>query len=367
MGIDPLDNRAALEGQSMMGQRARVLIVDDEPFNIDYLEQELEDLDCETMTARNGREALEQIAAQAPDLILLDIMMPEMDGFQVLAHLRADESWRNIPVVVISALHDLDNVVKGIKLGAQDYLPKPFDPVLLKARIDTCLEKKRLRDREVLYLQQIEAEKKRADEILHVILPPEIVQELKATNTVSPRYYDDVAVLFADIVDFTPYCERHGVEEVVANLQQLVRAYENLTLNYGLQKITRAGDSFMAVAGLLKALDNPVLNCVQCGLQMLSTAGRVPARWHVRVGIHIGPVIGAVIGRRQYLFDVLGDTVNTAQRIQSHGVADAVNLSREAWQRVSDRCEGESLGSVQVKGKGVLEIIRVKSIIDDGP
>jgi adenylate cyclase len=176
-----------------------------------------------------------------------------------------------------------------------------------------------------------------------------------------------VAVLFADIVDFTPYCETHGVEEVVANLQQLVRAYEDLTLKHGLQKITRAGDSFVAVGGLLKALDNPVLDCVRCGLQMLSTAGTVPARWHMRVGIHIGPVIGAVIGRRQYLFDVLGDTVNTAQRIQSHGIADAVNLSSEAWQRVSDQCEGESLGSVQVKGKGMREIIRVTSLMDGEP
>jgi len=346
-------------------ERARILIVDDEPFNVDYLEQELEDLGCETASAQNGREALEQVAVEAPDVILLDIMMPEMDGFQVLAHLKANETWRDIPVIVISALHDMDSVVKGIKMGAEDYLPKPFDPVLLKARIGACLEKKRLRDREVLYLEQIETEKKRADELLHVILPPEIVEELKATNTVKPRSYQDVAVLFADVVGFTPYCETHTPEEVLSNLQELVEACENLALHHDLQKIRTAGDAFMAVGGLLKPLDNPVLNCVKCGLEMIPAARKVPAQWHVRVGIHIGPLMASVVGRRQYLFDVWGDTVNTADRVQSHGLADAVNLSSEAWQRVSDLCEGESLGFVQAKGKGELEIIRVTGVLDD--
>jgi adenylate cyclase len=342
-----------------MDRRAKILVVDDEPFNVDYLEQELEDLDYDTISAENGRVALERVASEAPDVILLDIMMPEMDGFQVLAHLKADQAWRDIPVIVISALDDMDNVVKGIELGAEDYLPKPFDPVLLKARIGACLEKKRLRDQEVVYLRQIEAEKKRADDLLHVILPREIVEELKATDTVRPRKYQDVAVLFADVVGFTPYCDTHAPEEVISNLQELVEAYEDLALRYDLQKIKTVGDAFMAVAGLLRPLDNPVLNSVQCGVDMISTTRRLPAGWRVRVGIHVGPVMAGVVGHRQYLFDLWGDTVNTAQRIESHGVADAVNLSREAWRWVSDRCQGESLGFVQVKGKGELEIIRI--------
>jgi adenylate cyclase len=348
-----------------MNKQARILIVDDESFNIDYLEQELDDLDCETSSAQNGREALQQVTSEAPDVILLDIMMPEMDGFQVLAHLKANKTLRDIPVIIISALGDIGNVVKGIEMGAEDYLPKPFDPVLLKARIGACLEKKRLRDREVLYLQQIEAEKKRADELLHVILPSEIVEELKVTNTVKPRYYQDVAVLFADVVGFTPYCDAHTPEEVVSNLQELVQAYEDLALRYDLQKIKTVGDAFITVAGLLKPLDNPVLNCVKCGLEMIPPAQRLPAEWHVRVGIHVGPLIAGVVGHRQYLFDVFGDTVNTAQRIESYGIVDSVNLSREAWGWVSDQFRGESLGFVQVKGKGELEIIRVKTEMEE--
>jgi PleD family two-component response regulator len=147
--------KAKLEEPKRMNKRPKILIVDDEPFNVDYLEQELEDLDYDTVSASNGQHALDQVAAQEPDLLLLDIMMPVMDGFEVLARLKADSRWRDIPVVVISAMSDLDSVVRGIRLGADDYLPKPFNEVLLHARISAGLERKRLRDQEVEYLRQV--------------------------------------------------------------------------------------------------------------------------------------------------------------------------------------------------------------------
>ncbi len=139
-----------------MDKQSKILIVDDEPFNVDYLEQELEDLDYDTVRAKNGRAALEQVEAESPDVILLDIMMPEMDGFQVLEHLKTRQAWRDIPVIIISAMDDMGSIVKGIKLGAEDYLPKPFDEVLLKARLEASLEKKRLRDQEAAYLRQVD-------------------------------------------------------------------------------------------------------------------------------------------------------------------------------------------------------------------
>jgi len=138
-----------------MEKRPLILIVDDEPFNVDYLEQELDDLDYDTIGAANGQEALLQVEASSPDMILLDIMMPVMDGFTALARLKANARWRDIPVVVISAMSDIDSIAKGIELGADDYLPKPFDPVLLEARLNAGLEKKRLRDLELEYLRQV--------------------------------------------------------------------------------------------------------------------------------------------------------------------------------------------------------------------
>ncbi|MBL8050000.1 MAG: SpoIIE family protein phosphatase [Anaerolineales bacterium] len=176
----------------------KILIVDDEPFNVNYLEQELEDLNYETITAVNGKEALEKIESEAPDLVLLDIMMPIMDGFTVLEKAKANPVIRDIPIIIISANNDLQSVVKGIKLGAEDYLPKPFEPTLLQARIQSSLEKKHLRDLQDLYLKSLEKELNIARDIQKEFLPKElprvagweIASYFKAAKEVAGDFYD---------------------------------------------------------------------------------------------------------------------------------------------------------------------------------
>ncbi len=176
----------------------KILIVDDEPFNVDYLEQELEDSDYLTIAAVDGQEALAKVRSEAPDLVLLDIMMPGMDGFEVLSRLKADPATRDIPVIIISASNSLQSVVKGIQLGAEDYLPKPFEPVLLHARISSSLEKKRLRDLEHQYMRGLERELDIAREIQQGFLPSElpevdgweIASFFKAAREVAGDYYD---------------------------------------------------------------------------------------------------------------------------------------------------------------------------------
>ena len=292
------------------------------------------------------------LAAEAYDLVLLDIVMPEMDGFSVLIQLKSDTRLREVPVIMISALNEIEYVVSCIKMGAEDYLTRPYNPVFLKARIGACLEKKRLREREREHLIQIDRERRRADELLHVILPPQIVSELKATNTVAPRRYDQVAVLFADIVDFTPYCEKHSPEDVVFHLQQLVKAWEEAAQKHEIQKIKTIGDAFMAACGLHVPVKNPVLNCIRFGEEMIAATHSLSTGWNLRVGIHYGQVLGGVLGSRQYLFDLFGDTVNTAARMESHGVSGAIALSGDAWEQVAHLCKGAALEFITVKGKG---------------
>ena len=140
----------------MSEQAARILVVDDHPTNRLKIAMSVKRLGYESAPAENGREALDILRKDAFDLVLLDIVMPEMDGYEVLAVLKADPKLCDIPVVVISTLEDSDDVVRAIELGAEDHLPKTFDPILLKARISACLEKKRMRDLEVEYLRQVE-------------------------------------------------------------------------------------------------------------------------------------------------------------------------------------------------------------------
>jgi adenylate cyclase len=207
-------------------------------------------------------------------------------------------------------------------------------------------------------LRQIEQEKERVNELLHVILPAEAVRELQASGEVRPRRHEDVAVLFADVVGFTPYCDAHPPEQVVAHLRRLVGRFEDEADAVGVQKIKTIGDAFMAAANLLRPLADPVLACVRCGAALAAAAKEIPPHWQVRVGIHLGPVMAGVVGRRQYLYDLWGDTVNTAARIQSAAEPGTVTLSRAAWERVADKCRGTSRGAVTVKGKGEMELVR---------
>jgi adenylate cyclase len=249
-------------------------------------------------------------------------------------------------------------------MGAVDHLPKPFNPVVLRARVGACLENKRLHDTEVRHLAAVEAERRRADELLHVLLPAAIAAELMTTASVAPRRHEDVAVLFSDVVGFTRYCDHTPPEEVLANLQDLVAHYEEIALAHGLQKIKTIGDAFLAVAGVPHAVPDPVLAAARCGLEMVTAARSLPrVEWEVRVGIHCGPVVAGILGRRQYGYDVWGDTVNTAARVEHHGAVGAVTLSGTAWRRVADRCAGQPLGVVPAKGKANLELVRLVSAL----
>ncbi len=339
-----------------------ILVVDDNEMNRDMLSRRLIRQGHTVKTADNGRQAMDMLRLERFDLVLLDIMMPEMNGYEVLEQIKSDMQLRHVPVIMISAVDEIESVVRCIELGAEDYLPKPFNPTLLKARIGAVLEKKRLRDQEQAYIYQIEAEKRRADDLLHVILPDTIVDELKTTQSVRPRRYDHVAVLFGDVVNFTTYCDRRAPEEVITHLQEMVDAFERLALKYNLEKIKTVGDAFMATAGLLKPVDNPVLNCVACGLEMTAITPRLSAGWEIRVGIHVGPVVAGVVGHRQYLFDIWGDTVNTAARLQTLAPVGGVYLSASAWDAVKLDCIGESRGIEQVKGKGEAEMFLVNRI-----
>ena len=344
----------------------RLLVVDDIEDNRYTLIRRLKRQGYENIVeAENGRQALDLLRERPFDLVLLDIMMPEMDGYETLESVKSDPALRDIPVIMISAVDEMDSVVKCIELGAEDYLPKPFNRTLLRARVGASLEKKKLHDQEASYLQQIEDEKKRADDLLNAVFPPGAVRELKATSEVKPRRYENVAVLFCDVVAFTPYCDKNPPEQVVAELQDLVHAFEEITEDEGLEKIKTVGDAFLATGGLLRHLDDPILGTVRCGHRMIAAAQGLKPFWNVRVGIHGGPVVAGILGRRQFLFDLWGDTVNTAARIAEYAPAGSVVLSSDGWYQIRDNYRAKSHGRVMLKGKGEIELIEALRTDDD--
>lgn len=346
--------------------RGRLLVADDNDINRDILMRRLEAEGHEVVGAANGRQVLQIVQVEPFDALLLDIVMPDVSGFEVLCELKGDVRRRDMPIIMISALEEIDLVAKCIEMGADDYLSKPFNPTVLHARIEACLEKSLLRRREQENLAQIQAERQRADDLLHVILPSQIVAELKRSRNVAPRRYEQVAIMFADVVGFTRYCERQSPDRVVEILQQLVGQWEEIALRYHVQKIKTIGDAFMAACGLFVPVESPVLNCVQCGQEMIAATHALGIGWDLRVGVHYGSAVGGILGRRQYLFDLWGDAVNTAARMESHGVGGAVVVSGDACRSLSAACPAVSLGQVEIKGKGPMEMFRIDAPAGSG-
>jgi class 3 adenylate cyclase/CheY-like chemotaxis protein len=344
-----------------------ILVADDDAANREMLARRLQRLGHAVSMAENGRQAVEMIRAQPFDLLLLDIVMPEMDGYQVLKYLQANRPAAHLPVIVLSASDDSEKIAHSIKLGAQDYLPKPFDPVLLQARIGSCLEKKRLRDREAAYLQTIQLERDRSEDLLRVILPADVVAELKAKGEVRPRRIENVGVLFADVAGFTRYCDNRDPETVLRDLQSLVKELENLTVSHGMEKIKTIGDAFLSAAGLMRSSLDSALDCVRCGLAMIRAARSLPCEWELRIGVNCGPVVAGIVGRQKYQYDIWGDTVNIASRIQGEAPVGGLCVSSETWRLLAHRCSGHSLGLRELKGKGARELFQIDSILGHAP
>lgn len=342
--------------------KGHVLVVDDDAANRQMLAKRLRRQGLTVSVASSGEAALRKAGRERYDLILLDMVMPGMDGDEVLAKLKSDPELASIPVIMISALDQEDRIARCVEMGAEDYIAKPFNPVFLHARIKACLEQKRLREQEQSYLRRIQEEMRRTDELLHVILPREVAAELRSTNTVRPKRFDRVGILFCDIVEFAAYCYDKTPEEIVAHLQTLVEAFEAIAEKHGLEKIKTIGDSFMAVAGLCRPSQKPAVDAVRCGLEMIEAAQTHPARWQVRVGVNVGPVVAGIVGHKKYQYDVWGDAVNMAARLEQAGEPGTVCVPAAIWPELEPHFCGHSKGRVFVKGKGELELYIVTGL-----
>jgi adenylate cyclase len=336
--------------------QSSVLIVDDNEDIRSVLSDQIKRLGHIVTTAENGRQALEWVRAQPFDLMLLDMMMPELDGYGVLTHLKADPLLRHLPVVVISAIDDLNNVVRCIELGADDYMLKPFNKVLLKARVNACLEKKRLRDQEQNYLRMIQAEQEKSERLLLNILPEPIAERLKQGQVTIADNFADVTVLFAGLVDFTRLSTRVSPRELVSLLNEIFSTFDQLADRYGLEKIKTVGDAYLVVGGLPTPRPDHAAAIAEMALEMQQAVTRLSAEleetFSLRIGINTGPVVAGVIGARKFSYDLWGDTVNTASRMESHGLAGHIQVTTATYERLQDKYLFEERGCIPVKGKG---------------
>jgi adenylate cyclase len=323
---------------------SRILIVDDTPANIQALAGTLKDQGYQISVATNGRQALEVVGRMRPDLILLDVMMPEMDGFETCRQLKAAAATHDIPVIFLTARTETADIVKGFELGALDYVSKPFNPPELLARVNTHLTIDRLhRENERLLLS---------------ILPASIAKRLKSSDAGIADHFPEVSVLFADIVDFTVLSGGMSPRPLVTLLDDLFTLFDGLAQRHQVEKIKTIGDCYMAVCGVpdprpdhAPALAEMALEMIG-GLKQFNSSRRTSIR--IRIGMNTGPVVAGVIGRSKFIYDLWGDTVNTASRMESTGLPDRVQVTEAMQRALAPEFNLAERGEVEVKGKGRL-------------
>jgi class 3 adenylate cyclase len=337
--------------------RGRILVVEDNASNRDLLCRQLARAGHVVQEAEGGHEAFAKLNDERFDLILLDLMMPDISGYEVLRRLKADSATRDIPVILISALDDMDSIIRCISAGAVDYLLKPFDPTLLRARIRSSLENKLLRDREKLIMEELQREKARYENLLLSILPRSVVDRINHGETMIADYVDEATILFADIVNFTLIASQKPAADLVQFLNSIFSAFDGLSQKFGGEKIKTIGDAYMVAFGFPEPRANhteAAALLARAMLQEISHFRANDAPVNLRIGIHTGPAIVGVIGQQKFSFDVWGTTVNIASRMESLGESGKVHVSEAFACTLADRYRFIERGIMEVKGSGMM-------------
>jgi adenylate cyclase len=348
-------------------EKAKVLLVDDSRLIRMGLRRSLVEIGLTDITeAGDGREAIETLVREHFDLMLLDMEMPEMNGMEVLAVLRDTPHHPWPPVIVISGGTSLDDAVRCIELGAEDYLSKPFNPVLLRARVKTSVERKRLRDQEALRMRQLKrqhealaSEQAKTEQLLLNILPRKIAQRLKAGEEHIADAFPNVSVLFADMVGFTAMSRTMTASALVEVLGDLFSRFDLITEKHGLEKIKTIGDCYMLAGGVPEPSDDHAHAVIDAALEFCTALEdmreRTGGALRMRIGVHSGPIVAGVIGLRKFTYDLWGDTVNVASRMESTGEPGRIHVSVNTANLIRKDFQLESRGSIEVKSLGQVE------------
>ncbi|HMJ65873.1 MAG TPA: adenylate/guanylate cyclase domain-containing protein [Candidatus Binatia bacterium] len=310
-----------------------VLVVDDEENNRTLLRDTLERRNYEVVEAEDGAAALAFIKKRSPDVVLLDLMMPGMDGFVVCREIKRNPATAAIPVLMVTALSERKERLMGIEAGANDFLNKPVDLQDVILRVGNAVYTKRLYD-------QVQTEQEKSERLLLNILPERIAQRMKAGETNIAEMYLDVTVLFADLVGFTSLAAHVPVQELLALLNEVFTAFDALTARRGLEKIKTIGDAYMAAGGLTPEQRDSSACAATLALDMQQEITRINGQYNtslrLSVGINQGPVIAGVIGQAKLTYDLWGDTVNIASRLESLGQPGSIQISQNVYERVKD-------------------------------
>ena len=379
-----------------------ILCVDDEKVVLDSLKTQLKNYlskDCKVEIAESGEEALEIIEdmledlGEPPYLVISDMIMPQMKGDELLAKIR--EKCPQTLSILLTGQAEKADIINAINTaGLYRYIPKPWEAEDLNLTVREAITafasareleqqkeqllimnrdlEKKVQERTEKILEQkkeLENEKKKTDDLLLNILPKEVAEQLKEYGKALPTFYDQSTVLFSDLVGFTQIAEKMTPEELVQELDACFHAFDEIIEKNNLEKIKTIGDGYMAAGGLPVMNETNPVDAINAAMEMIAYMSELSEQrakehkniWQVRIGIHTGEVIAGVVGKNKFVYDIWGDTVNNASRMESSGEPGTINISQATYELVKDNFHCKPRGKLEVKGKGEVEMYFVEA------
>jgi class 3 adenylate cyclase len=343
----------------------KFLVIDDSRMIRLTISKHLRQIGFESIDeADNGAAAIDLLrTGKDYDLVLLDLEMPGMDGFEFLKIVKSDPALRSVPVIVVSASEQLSAAIQCISDGAEDFLNKPFDPVLLRARVFSSIEKKRLRDNDRQLLRELEneksllqQEKEKSEQLLLNVLPQAIAARLKNGEKVIAEKQEATTVGFTDLVGFTPYARNAEPVDVVTMLNRIFSNFDIMSAQNGVEKIKTIGDCYMFAAGGPVPVEDHARRVADSALEMVRFIERFNARFgtafQIRIGLNSGPLVAGIIGKQKFAYDIWGDAVNVASRMESSGLPGRIHISESTRAALGSDYECEPRGTIECKGLG---------------
>jgi DNA-binding response OmpR family regulator len=358
--IRPLDGDAGEE----QDRQGALLIVDDNAFNRDLLSRQLARKGYVVATAESGLKALELLGERDFDLVLLDILMPGMDGIEVLGRIKAEPRWSHIPVIMISSLDEIDGAIRCMEIGAEDYLTKPFHPTLLDARIGACLDVRRMRQREEYYRAELERGVAVLDRVLQSVLPGSIAQRVREGEEGILEAYAEATVLVCDVGRVAQGGSLSPVDRAM-RIEWLLGELEAGAGRHGVETAVLQGSAALIAGGIPTAVPDHAERVARAGLAALeavrSRSGDAP--FPIRFGLHCGPVVCGVFGTERLFCCLWGDAVDLAQRLEAQAEPGTIHTSAAAHGLLKDRFSFQKRGVVEVAGRGQMRTFTLEGAL----
>lgn len=394
-----------------------ILFAEENPVQGIILKRMLDSNGFTTEWAKNGKLAIEILSRFTPDIIISSVEMTAMDGYEFCKVVKSNDNFRSIPFILCSTLTDPADIIRGIEVGANGYITKPYEEKFLMYRLNSVLnnplptpeasepirinyagkdfmiqtdkmhilqlllsiyENTVKQNKELLSTQielqhnahQLVKSLEESERLLNNILPARIADRLKSNGFVEPESFASVSVLFTDFKGFTDVAESMTPKELVDQLDLCFAQFDSIMGMYKLEKMKTIGDSYMAAGGVpIVNFTHPV-DSIRAALEIKEFMEMVKSiridqglpYWELRIGIHTGPVVAGVIGNKKFAYDMWGDTVNTASRMESSGAVGKVNISRKTYDLVKDFFYCEPRGKIPAKNKGTIEMFFVEGL-----